>query len=437
MQNQYIFIAKEYYLVVGEQFELFYRGVIKMYNPYQFYIAIKCKKGTPYPRYYTFTPQKQDIGNYELTIQLIDNDGKIIEQAQTNLIVKEAVKPTKKVNILCIGDSLTVNGVWPKEGYRHFCLTEGEPKGNGLGDCLNFIGKCSTEIENKRINYEGYGGWTWASYISNDHIGLRSSVWVKTNHHKTERDQHSIWESNGHLWILETIEKNWLKFKRGENNISMISNLGDKLHHVENANDKTDIIIEEYKYEDINPFWNQDTKQLDIKKYLDKNNFPEPDLIYILLTWNGLGKPYNDDFSHHILPAKTLLRHFHTYLPNAKITLMGIQICSVNGGIPTNYGAWGAYSDLFGTITNAFNYNLCLEKLAIDEEFNSYVSYVDTKAQFDSEYNMPYVERPVNARSLLKEMIGTNGVHPNQSGYLQIGDCFYRKLVHDLNKISK
>jgi hypothetical protein len=31
-------------------------------------------------------------------------------------------------------------------------------------------------------------------------------------------------------------------------------------------------------------------------------------------------------------------------------------------------------------------------------------------------------------------MIGTNGVHPSLAGYMQIGDVFYRSLVHELNK---
>ena len=56
------------------------------------------------------------------------------------------------------------------------------------------------------------------------------------------------------------------------------------------------------------------------------------------------------------------------------------------------------------------------------------------KAQFDVEYNMPRIELPVNIRSNIKELVGSNGVHPNMDGYLQIGDVFFRALVHDLKK---
>ena len=176
-------------------------------------------------------------------------------------------------------------------------------------------------------------------------------------------------------------------------------------------------------------------EDIDFIEYLEENNFEKPDLIYILLTWNGLYIPFNENFSHHLDYAKKILRHIKEVLPNTLVTLLGIQICSVNGGIASNYGANGPYSDTFGSISTAFNYNLQLEELTYLDEFKDYVSYVDTKAMFDSEYNMPSTDIPVNARSKITEKIGNNGVHPTMDGYLQIGDVFYRKLIHDIKKL--
>ena len=50
---------------------------------------------------------------------------------------------------------------------------------------------------------------------------------------------------------------------------------------------------------------------------------------------------------------------------------------------------------------------------------------------------MPSIEKPVNSRSKITERIGTNGVHPNMEGYLQLGDAFYRALVKDINDLEK
>lgn len=438
MNEKYINLAKEYDLVVGDTFELFYRGVICLNNPYQYYIFVRCDKGNPYPRYYSFKPTLSDVGNHQLKITLIDNGGNIVDEATTNLRVVNPNKPKEKLNVLCIGDSITFNGVWPSEGFRRFTKIDGTPAGLGYKNTLNMIGTCKKNIENETVGYEGYGSWTWKSFCTNDLVSTQSPVWVEvSSHNLDENDQHSVWKSNNLEWILESIEEKRLKFKRGSNNFTPSPKIDEVFEHVNGGLHHEEIKINNHYFEIGNPFWSDDKKDIDFKDYVEKNNFEKIDLVYILLTWNGLYKPYNEDFSHHIDWAKYLIRKIHKAYPNAHITLLGIQICSINGGIASNYGASGPYSDTFGTITTAFNYNKCIENLVNEEEFKPYTRYVDTKAQFDSEYNMPYIEKPVNARSSITEKIGTNGVHPNMNGYLQIGDVFYRALVRDINDLKK
>ena len=45
---------------------------------------------------------------------------------------------------------------------------------------------------------------------------------------------------------------------------------------------------------------------------------------------------------------------------------------------------------------------------------------------------MPSADMKVNVRNNQTLKVGTNGVHPTMSGYLQIGDVFYRALVADM-----
>jgi hypothetical protein len=70
--------------------------------------------------------------------------------------------------------------------------------------------------------------------------------------------------------------------------------------------------------------------------------------------------------------------------------------------------------------------NLAYMELAVDVEFSSYVEFFDSASQFDSEYNMPSITKPVNSRSNILEDIGSNGVHPTTAGYLQLADIIYR-----------
>lgn len=430
--GQLLALAKRYDLVVGDKFEMFYTGIMRSLNPYKYVIHIDCEKGKAYPRYYTLTPNKSDVGNYELTVSLYNDYHELLEQAKTTLHIVEACKPSRIINILCFGDSLTVNGVWPSEAYRRFCETGGTPAGLGLGECLNMVG----EKYNGKVGYTGFGGWKWSEFCTNDFIGISSSVWVKCHHEFTEHDQESLWESNGKKWYLETIEDNRLKFKRGPGNIGCSPNIGKTFTHLEGGIHTSDITVESYQYEETNPFWSEKLQGPSFKEYCERKGFPDLDYVYILLTWNGQYKPFCTDFSHHEKYIRMILDAIKRDYPLCKVGLIGIQSPSVNGGITANYGCHGFYSDTLGDIYTAYNYDMFLEKLTECDEYKTWVRYIDMKAQFDVEHSMPSVDTPVNARSSLTEKLGTNGVHPTMEGYLQIGDAFFRALVSDMKDES-
>ena len=145
--NKRLFLAKKYYLVVGDRFELFYRGVVKAINPYQYFIKVTCDKGKPYPRYFMFLPEEKDVGEYDMQIDLVNDDGEIVESGKTTLIVNKPEQPKRIVNILCIGDSLTAAGYWTGEGYRRFCHQGGKPEGLGYAGKINLIGLCKYQVE--------------------------------------------------------------------------------------------------------------------------------------------------------------------------------------------------------------------------------------------------------------------------------------------------
>lgn len=421
-----IYLAENYDLVVGDKFEMFYRGVIRSMNPYKYYIYINCEKGAAYPRYYTYTPKPGDEGEYQLRLALYDDYHELIEEAYTTLHIYSPKKPNKKLNILCVGDSLTVNGVWPYTAYER--LVEYD---NSYKDCLNFIGKFKKE----EVGYEGYGGWQWRHFVTNEAVGMRSNIWIEVDKHNLdENDQHSIWVSDNLKWVLETIEEHKLKFKRGDGNYSCLPTVGKIFTNLEGGIHKEDIIVKSYEFEEGNPFYDKNLNGPNFKKYILDNHYDGLDLVYVLLTWNGQYIAYNEDFSYHEASIIKFIDKLHEDYPNVKIGLIGIQSPSINGGIASNYGANGFYHDVFGEITTAYNYNKFLENFCKQDKYKNFVRYIDMKAQFDIENNMPQALEKVNARSNKEEYIGTNGVHPTMEGYLQIGDVFYRALVADLNK---
>ena len=82
-------------------------------------------------------------------------------------------------------------------------------------------------------------------------------------------------------------------------------------------------------------------------------------------------------------------------------------------------------------LCTAFNNNKTLEELSNLKEYSGFIDYIDIAGQFDTDYNMPVINKPVNNRNDKNEIIGSNGVHPTYNGYMQIGDAFFRSLVYE------
>lgn len=185
------------------------------------------------------------------------------------------------------------------------------------------------------------------------------------------------------------------------------------------------------------PFYDSTLNDISFKSYCEKHNFADIDIVYILLTWNGQGTPFKNDYdieTGHFLYAKKIIDKIHEEYPDAIIRCIGIQMPSQNGGMGDNYGASGGYSDDYGMLVTAMNYNAALEDFCQSAQYQDFVKYVDLAAQFDTEYNMPSSEKNVNNRNDKTETIGTNGVHPTTSGYYQIADAVFRSLCEVFSK---
>ncbi|MBQ7885159.1 MAG: SGNH/GDSL hydrolase family protein [Clostridia bacterium] len=351
LQTVDVHLAQSYDLVVNDVFQLFYRGVIRAVNPYNYYIKVVSSKGNAYPRFWQWTPTESDVGTHDLSIQVLNDNGQLIGEDSTILNVVNPMTGTTystAKNILCIGDSLTAAGTWVKEGYRRFCMTGGTPEGLGNADSLNFIGTKTVTVDGKTVGYEGTAGWTWASYLGSS-----------------------------------------------------------------------------------SPFYNSETQSIDFVNYCTTNGYSGIDEVYFLLTWNGHGELYLDDYptdTGNLKNAQTLIDILKTQFPNVKVTCLGIPLNSLGGGTGSNYQTSTSYGDAYGMYMTAFAYNKALENLCLSEKYSDFVRYVDTKAQFDGDYNYPTTEVPVNSRNPQTETIQSNGVHPNTYGYLQIADAFYRAL---------
>lgn len=168
--------------------------------------------------------------------------------------------------------------------------------------------------------------------------------------------------------------------------------------------------------------------------YCTKNGYTGIDELYILMTWNGIGGSFRTFGmnSEPFLSAKKFIDQFHLDYPAARVTLLGIPQPSIASGLGAYYTINSSYGDNYGQFVSALNYNRQLESFSQMAAYSSFMRYIDVKAQFDCEYNMPTTTKAVNTESTTTEIVGSAasmGMHPTTAGYLQIGDVFYRVLA--------
>lgn len=450
-------LAKKYYAVVGDKLQLFYDGMIKGINPSQTAdITVRCSKGANYPRYWEWTPTTEDAGttvNFSLYVR--DFQGNVVSSGTTQIIVSAVPTYSEATtyNMLGFGDSLTSSGTWFGEGMRRLVGTDSTASGPASLQVPNLslssYGKKHNTVNTLVTYHEGYGGWTWGSFLATTGGGSTVNGIFVTLNTAPGWDinvyQHSVWVDQNNLkWKLEDIDGAKIKFDRGDGNTGAQSSttLPTTLTCSSLSQTIASTDIANVAWESGNPFYDDDTGRVNFVAHAQELGHAPADIVSILLTWNGGGGntgtslDFSSKIATHISNATTLLRDIHSDLPNAKIICCGIQLPSITGGAGANYQANGGYADQNATYYYAYDYNKALETLVTNEEFGQYCYYSDTKAQFDTADLMPYTTVAKNTRSSNTEIRGTNGVHPSTAGYYAIGDAYFRTLVKVLNDLQ-
>lgn len=412
-----IHLPEKYNLVVGDTFELFYKGIMLCKNPYNYNVLATCSIGKCWSRKFEVTPDA--AGTHTLTITVSDDSGNVLDQQTTQLVVAEKdIRNTRQLNVLCVGDSLTNGGKWVGEFYRRLTNTNSSaldgsaaPTGDGLAN-INFVGTCTP---NNGACYEGYGGWTFASYLRT--TTSSNNYWVSCSHTKTDNDQESIYkDANDVLWQLETIEADRIKFKKYDGVGAMPSS--GTLTWVSGGIDTSAITYTAIEQEKGNPFVYNGA--IDFEAYCEDLGISTIHQCYILLGWNNTTTA-EDTYKAQARQFIDLLLAFN---PDMKIVLIGLQIPSLDG-CANNYGAKGTLANFRALQEYVFNMDKLYKEIA-DEYEN--VESINLSGQFDTDYNCMSDELPVNSRNAMAVTTQTNGVHPSTPGYYQIADAAYRKF---------
>ena len=448
----FLWLPEQYDLVVGDTFELFYKGISLCLDSdafaYELHFSDNKSRGNNYTKKYVWSPTESDIGVHNLNILVRDNIGNTVDVGSVKLnVVGRPVSPDKELVFLFIGDSLTRSGLWPSEVIRRLTATDTKdsaditgPKGDGLTN-IKTIGTQKTNKQNIDVYYEGYGGWSYKSYTTANKKNY--FTYINGNYASLGLTQHSFYkDGNGQIWKLEDISDSKLKLIAvvevggniatsckglnvdSEGNIPFTGTL--TLLSGGDANDAQTLTYTSVSAAEGNPFWNAEAGKNDFRAYAQKHGVDTIDEVFINLGWNST----NLSAEEYAKTATVFIDSALADFPDCHINLLGLQVPS-RDGLGTNYGtSWNFYDKT----KVVFEFQQALIDLSNEEKYKGSVSFISVAGQFDSANCYPTASKPVNNRISTEISVQNNGVHPNDSGTYQLADAVYRHIVTRLQK---
>lgn len=399
---------------VGDTLQMYYKGMFRCVNPYNYAVKLKCDIGAQYPRYYEVTPTSAQIGNHTLIAELVDNNGKTLAKKTVTLKVSASPSnPSSQVNILCVGASCTQNGEWVGEFQRK--LQSDLNISNA-----NFVGRMAVN----GTHLEATGGYSWISYTSTSASGLYK-FYFDSAHLPTTVNVGDTYSNNGKTFTVTEIN---IPTPDGGGYISCTSNgnptVSGTLTLVTGTGDAT-LTYYNSSYSG-NPFLYNGA--INLQRYATDYCGGKIDVVYTELFING-SAPYNDNTISKMNEMKAFVDMFRSAFPDCKIVL-GMPYCpDEKGGTGVNYGANGGFSWRYGIKYTFQNYMADVHEYLSANNMEDYVTLVNWTDEFDSENDFLQTTKPVNTRSTQTEVFGQNGIHPSNVGYMQMADSAVRHFV--------
>lgn len=152
------------YAVPGVPVGIYHDNIVLAEKPEAYEWDFSCDIGASEQRRWAVTPSARDVGEHALRVT-IRGGGAQIASGQLMVHVSPAnAGEGRDLRLLIIGDSLTAATAYPNEIAR-LLSAPGNPKWTMLGTHVPSGAKPG-------VAHEGYGGWTWDSFLSRYDPGL-------------------------------------------------------------------------------------------------------------------------------------------------------------------------------------------------------------------------------------------------------------------------
>lgn len=416
-----IYIPSVIYVSEGVETNIYFENIVFSNLPNELLaIDVICNKGRQYDKFWRINPTAADEGRTSFRIE-VSFAGKLIASKEAELFISAKTKGSgKSIKVLCIGDSTTAGGQ-----YISIINTDYQALAS---PSMTFLGTRGTS-PNK---HEGRGGWKFSQYAGD---GGQSTYQFNLNGVDEAPANRAVYTDGKSEFTITEINltegKGYIAGVRSKGTTEPSANgVLTKL----SGNGAEKIPYTQWIMTAANPFWNLKTRGLDFKKYLSDHSYTlkADDLITVHL---GINDVFNDISDSKLESIKTdfnkMVAEFRAVIPQINIGLcLTIPPSISQDAFAVNYASGQTlkrylehYKQLVSFLLN--NYDT-------PEMRASRIYCIGFNYSIDRANNFHKITMKANARS--SQIIETwgNGVHPDNSGYYQMGDalyCFIKNLV--------
>lgn len=378
---------------------------------------VTCTRGNQMSRGWVYdVPTSQAAGNLALSWALVDKQtGTPLTSASTTLVVADQTKSGTK-NVLMIGDSYVNAGTITQ---RLLDIAANDPLK------VTLIGTRGT-APNK---HEGRGGWKISDYATVGRSFFRFTVSGVTT---APAINSATYTFGGATFTVQEVALN-----SGSGTITAELTSGTApangatgtLNKSNTSAGDASIAFSNVQSQSGNPFWNASSSSVDFANYLSANALATPDVVLIQLGVNDTFSFTTDAdveafTSTAFAQLDTLIASIKAANPSVKIGVVAPPSYANQDAFGINYacGQTARRAKRNITIYNKFMYARYKDKEAQD------IYVVAAGLNVDTVNNFPTATQAINSQNSTQIAVQNNGVHPDVSGYKQIGDALFAFL---------
>jgi hypothetical protein len=150
-------LPPDIYAVPGHEVSIYFDNIVLTPNIKNYIFDVTCNRGRQDEDRWRYTASEEDLGQFSLSIKVMDPAMNVLGEADTMIHVTAAdAGAGEQISLITVGDSLTNAAYYPGEIYTLF-QAEGNPQ-------LAMVGTNKCRVEGAL--HQGYGGWRWETFCT-------------------------------------------------------------------------------------------------------------------------------------------------------------------------------------------------------------------------------------------------------------------------------